>query len=68
MLFSDVSKREDLQAQLDKGYRHPRPGICPAHFYNDIIINCWQPRNERPSFDFLKVAIKDALFAPIRRQ
>jgi len=54
-------------AKLQSGYRHPRPDNCPDHFYKDILENCWQPKTERPSFDLLKVAIKDALFQPVRR-
>jgi len=63
-----VSEHEDLQAKLESGYRHPKPDICPDYLYNDILLNCWQvPRTERPPFDLLKFAMKDALFQPIQR-
>jgi len=66
--FSEMSQPEELQAKLETGYRHPKPDNCPEYLYNDILVNCWQTRDERPSFDRLKVVIKEALFEPIRRK
>jgi len=68
--FAGESQPEVLQAKLENGYRHEKPGNCPDHLYNNVLVNCWQPRSERPSFDLLMVAVKDAkgeMFNSIRR-
>lgn len=44
---------------VQKGYRIPKPDICPREVY-DVILSCWNCNPPpRPSFDFLNTFLHD---------
>jgi len=43
----------EVLSQIEKGYRHPQPAICPPEMY-EIMLSCWHKNaEERPTFDHL---------------
>lgn len=43
----------DVIDQVERGYRQPKPPICPQSMY-EIMLKCWDKRpEERPTFEFL---------------
>ncbi|XP_045158663.1 tyrosine-protein kinase SRK3-like isoform X2 [Mercenaria mercenaria] len=43
----------DVLDQVERGYRQPRPPICPQSMY-EMMLKCWDKKaEERPTFEFL---------------
>lgn len=43
----------EVLSQLERGYRHPQPAVCPSEMY-EIMLSCWKKSaEERPTFDHL---------------
>lgn len=51
--LSGMTNHETLQ-QISRGYRLPRPAVCPAEVYV-LMIECWKASpEERPTFATLR--------------
>ena len=56
--FLGMGSKEAFEL-VQKGYRIPRPDICPREVY-DVILSCWNCNPPpRPSFDFLNTFLHD---------
>lgn len=43
----------DVIDQVERGYRQPRPPVCPKSMY-EMMLKCWDKKpEERPTFEFL---------------
>lgn len=55
--------KADVLANLQKGYRMPRPQTCPEALY-EIILKCWhEDPQSRPTFECLKFLLEDYFIA-----
>lgn len=56
--YSGMGSKEAFEL-VQKGYRIPKPDICPREVY-DVILTCWNFNPPpRPSFDFLNTFLHD---------
>ena len=49
----------EVLAQVEQGYRMPRPPGCPDELYQ-TMLDCWKPAAvKRPTFEYLKFHLED---------
>lgn len=50
--FTGMTNRDVLD-QVERGFRQPKPPVCPQSMY-EIMLKCWDKRpEERPTFEYL---------------
>ena len=60
MPYPGMNNRQVLE-QVERGYRMPKPQICPDALY-EIMLSCWRHKPEdRLTFDYLKYALRDSM-------
>ncbi|KAM9622100.1 tyrosine-protein kinase Blk isoform 4-T6 [Trichechus inunguis] len=65
--YPGMSNPEVIRS-LERGYRMPRPDLCPPELYSGIISECWRSRpEERPTFEFLQSVLEDFYTATERQ-
>lgn len=53
----------DVLDQVERGYRMPKPPICPPSMY-EMMLKCWDKKpEERPTFEFLFTFFDDYFIA-----
>ncbi|CAH1776273.1 unnamed protein product [Owenia fusiformis] len=60
--YPGMNNREVLE-QIDRGYRAPRPKLCPESMY-ETMLQCWEEdANKRPTFEYLNAFFEDYFIA-----
>ena len=59
VLTSAGMSNNEVLIQVEKGYRIPRPRMCPEELH-DIMLECWKSEPiERPTFEYLHATLDD---------
>lgn len=56
--YAGMNNRQVVE-EVDRGYRMPKPNLCPDKLY-DIMMACWRKESvERPTFETLQWQLED---------
>ena len=61
LLMSDVLHDfvDQVVEEVERGYRMPKPNLCPDKLY-DIMMTCWREEPmERPTFETLQWQLEE---------